>query len=41
MKKYNEKEKVFKNFNIENGEQSTILFCKSDVILLADFLRVL
>ena len=33
-----ERTKVFINlFNIENGEQSTKLYCKSDVILLGEF----
>ena len=37
MKKKIEKKEIIKIFFIENGEQLITLYCKSDVILLADF----
>ena len=36
MKKQNELQKLIKIFDIKNGEELTKLYCRSDVILLAD-----
>ena len=39
MMKYKELEKILIFFDIKNGEELTKLFCKSDVILLADVME--